>query len=39
VEVKNAQMAFPREGSASCLDIGLFAPNPDSLNTPVPFQP
>lgn len=30
---------FERVGEASCRDIGLFAPNPASLNTPVPFNP
>ena len=38
VAVSSAQGSFPREGSASCTNIGLFAPNPASLNTPVPFQ-
>jgi len=36
VEVNSDQGLFPREGVASCRDIGLFAPNPDGLNTPVP---
>jgi hypothetical protein len=36
VEVGTDQGIFPREGLASCTDIGVFAPNPDSLNTPVP---
>ena len=39
VEVNSDQGLFPREGSASCRDIGLFAPKPDGLNTPVPFTP
>ena len=39
VEVISDQGAFPREGLASCTDIGIFAPNPDSLNTPVPVTP
>ena len=30
---------FQRVGADSCKDIGLFAPNPDSLNTPVPNNP
>ena len=30
---------FQRLGEASCRDIGLFAPNPDALNTPVPRNP
>jgi len=36
VEVNSDQGLFPREGVASCRDIGLFAPSPDGLNTPVP---
>jgi hypothetical protein len=36
VEVSTDQGTFPREGLASCSDIGIFAPNPDTLNTPVP---
>ena len=39
VEVTSDQAAFPREGLASCRDIGLFAPNPDGLYTPVPGNP
>jgi len=39
VEVTSDQGTFPREGLASCTDIGLFAPNPDALNTPVPNTP
>ena len=39
VEVSSAQGLFPREGLASCRDIGIFAPNPNSLNTPVPNVP
>jgi len=39
VEVASNQMAFPREGLASCRDIGLLAPNPSGLNTPVPGNP
>jgi hypothetical protein len=39
VEINSDQGPFPREGSDSCLDIGLFAPNPESLNTPVPSKP
>jgi hypothetical protein len=31
VEVNSAQGLFPREGLASCRDIGLFAPQPDEL--------
>jgi len=39
VEVTSDQKLFPREGLASCRDIGLFAPKPESLNTPVPVNP
>jgi hypothetical protein len=39
VEVISNQGTFPREGSASCTDIGVFAPNPDALNTPIPNVP
>jgi len=39
VEVVSDQGSFPREGLASCTDIGVFAPNPDALNTPVPNVP
>ena len=39
VEVITDQGTFPREGSASCRDIGLFAPNPSGLYTPVPVVP
>ena len=39
VEVTSGQGLFPREGSASCTDIGIFVPNPNSLNTPVPNVP
>ena len=39
VEVTSAQGTFPRAGEASCRDIGLFAPNPDELTTPVPANP
>ena len=35
VEVVSDQGLFPREGQASCTNIGIFAPNPDGLNTPV----
>lgn len=33
------QRSFPLEGLGSCTDIGLFAPNPNGLNTPVPAIP
>jgi hypothetical protein len=39
VEVTSNQGTFPREGLASCRDIGIFAPNPDALNTPIPNVP
>lgn len=39
VEVNSAQGLFPREGLASCRDIGVFAPNPNGLGTPVPSTP
>ena len=39
VEVTSDQGLFPREGAASCTDIGLFAPNPSGLKTPVPITP
>jgi len=38
VEAVSDQGTFPREGLSSCTDIGVFAPNPDGLNTPVPSQ-
>ena len=39
VEVTSDQGTFPREGLASCTDIGLLAPNPNGLETPVPSVP
>lgn len=36
VEVTSDQGTFPREGLPSCTDIGIFAPNLNGLNTPVP---
>jgi hypothetical protein len=39
VEVNSAQGLFPREGSPSCRDIGLLAPRPDRLGTPIPSNP
>ena len=39
VEVNSDQGLWPREGVASCRDIGLFTPNPDGLSTPVPLTP
>lgn len=39
VEVTSDQGLFPREGVASCRDLGLVAPQPGGLNTPVPLTP
>lgn len=39
IEVKSDQGLFPREGAASCTDIGLFAPSASGLKTPVPATP
>jgi hypothetical protein len=39
VEVSADGGLFQRVGADSCRDIGLFAPNPDGLNTPVPDNP
>jgi hypothetical protein len=39
IEVTGDAGLFQRVGANSCKDIGLFAPNPDSLNTPVPNNP
>jgi len=39
VEVTSNQGVFPREGLASCRDIGLLAPNPAGLTTPIPAAP
>jgi hypothetical protein len=39
IEVTGDAGLFQRVGAASCKDIGLFAPNPDSMNTPVPNNP
>lgn len=38
IEVTGDAGLFERVGAASCRDIGLFAPKPASLNTPVPSQ-
>jgi hypothetical protein len=38
VEVTGDAGLFQRVGAASCRDIGLFAPDPSSLNTPMPSQ-
>lgn len=39
VEVTSDGGLFQRVGADSCRDIGLFAPKPESLNTPVPINP
>jgi len=36
VEVTSDQGVFPREGLDSCKDIGVLAPNPEGLKTPIP---
>lgn len=38
VEVLGDGGLFQRVGAASCRDIGLLAPDPSSLNTPMPSQ-
>ena len=38
VEVKSGDTLLSRIGQESCRDIGLFAPSPGSLSTPVPIQ-
>jgi hypothetical protein len=39
VEASGDGGLFQRLGADSCKDIGLFAPNPSALNTPVPNNP
>lgn len=39
IEVSADGGLFQRLGAESCRDIGLFAPSPSSLNTPVPANP
>jgi len=39
VEVTSDQGVFPREGLSSCKDIGILAPNPEGLKTPIPSNP
>ncbi len=39
IEVTADGGLFQRVGENSCRDIGLFAPDPASLNTPVPVNP
>lgn len=38
VEVTTDQATFPRAGSPACKDIGVLAPRPEGLKTPVPSQ-
>src|SRR5215211_3296706 len=39
VEVTGNDGLFQRVGADSCREIGLFAPKPEALNTPVPVNP
>lgn len=39
IEVTADNGLFQRVGSASCRDIGLLAPNPSGLYTPIPATP
>jgi hypothetical protein len=39
VEVSADSGLFHRAGAESCKDIGLFAPNPSDLSTPMPDNP
>jgi len=39
VEVTGDDGLFQRVGADSCREIGLFAPKPEALNTPVPVNP
>jgi hypothetical protein len=39
VEVSANAGLFQRVGADSCKDLGIFAPDPASLNTPVPVNP
>jgi len=39
IEVSGDAGLFQRLGADSCKDIGVLAPNPDSLNTPMPNNP
>lgn len=38
VETTSDQGTFPREGVASCRDIGVLTPTPSDMNTPIPAQ-
>ena len=39
IEVTGDMGIFQRVGSASCRDIGVLAPNPNGLYTPIPGNP
>jgi len=39
IEITADNGLFQRVGQDSCKDIGLFAPNPDDLKTPIPVNP
>lgn len=39
IETSDNAGLFERVGAESCKDIGLFAPNPNDLNTPMPNNP
>ena len=39
IEVTGDGGLFQRVGESSCRDIGLFAPNPEALMTPIPSNP
>jgi uncharacterized membrane protein len=39
IEVSGDAGLFQRVGAASCKKIGLLAPNPEGMNTPVPNNP
>ena len=39
IEVTGDGGLFQRVGESSCRDIGLFAPNPEALTTPIPSNP
>ena len=39
IEVTGDGGLFQRVGESSCRDIGLFAPNPEALMTPIPGSP
>jgi len=39
IEVTSDQGGSPLEGLPSCTDIGVLAPDPNGLNTPVPSLP